>query len=164
MPQNWFQWKRTRCRSASPTSKSKSRPRTKDKGGVACEGFGPRRAAGGCCAGRGSVTGYDALSPKVDMHARRMLHSSRRAYRQQDSRERTVRGPNYCPVATPRSPARRPRLADGRRPCPLVVDFACCASRLVVEVDASAHQASMRQDALSAAYLGRCCSACSDSP
>src|SRR5262245_43832927 len=59
MPQNWFQWKWTRCRSASPTSNSKSRPRTKDKGGVACDGFGPRRTAGGCCAGRGSVTGYE---------------------------------------------------------------------------------------------------------
>jgi len=38
---------------------------------------------------------------------------------------------------------------------PFVVDFACFASRLVVEVDGPAHEASMRQDALRDAYLGR---------
>jgi len=38
---------------------------------------------------------------------------------------------------------------------PLVVDVACYASRLVVEVDAPAHGASMRQDALRDAYQRR---------
>jgi len=39
---------------------------------------------------------------------------------------------------------------------PFVVDFVCYASRLVVEVDGPAHEASMRQDALRDAYLGSC--------
>jgi len=39
---------------------------------------------------------------------------------------------------------------------PFVVDFACYASRLVVEVDGPAHEASMREDALRDVYLGSC--------
>jgi very-short-patch-repair endonuclease len=38
---------------------------------------------------------------------------------------------------------------------PFVVDFACYASRLAVEIDGPAHEVSMRQDALRDAYLGR---------
>ena len=38
---------------------------------------------------------------------------------------------------------------------PFVVDFTCHASRLVVEVDGPAHEASIRQDALRDAYLRR---------
>ena len=55
----------------------------------------------------------------------------------------------------------RGRRLDGhrfRRQVPLgpfVVDFTCYASRLVVEVDGPAHEASMRRDALRDAHLGR---------
>ena len=45
-----------------------------------------------------------------------------------------------------------------RRQAPLgqfVVDFACYASGLVVEIDGPAHEVSMQQDALRDAYLGR---------